>query len=170
MKAVVAGIGLLLAAGCVPRPSGGADEPATPAAEVARADTTVVSLERGPCFGTCPVYRVTISGTGAVRFTGTRHTAQSGEATDTIPLARLDSLLGELKGAGYLDFADAYEPGTDTCGPTATDLPSATSAAVLDGTRKEIRHYYGCSEAPQELVRLERRIDEVAGTARWIGR
>ena len=159
---------VLFAAGCVPRPTGGAEESAAPPAE--RPDTTVVSLERAPCFGTCPVYRVTISGAGQVRFTGIRHTAQTGEATERIPPERVDSLLMELRDGGYFDFADAYEPGSESCGMSATDLPSVTTAAVLEGRRKEIRHYYGCSAAPQELVRLERRIDEVAGSARWIRR
>ncbi|HYC31606.1 MAG TPA: DUF6438 domain-containing protein [Gemmatimonadales bacterium] len=160
---------LALAAGCMPRPAGGGDEAATPAAATSAPDSTVVSLERAPCFGTCPVYRVTISRAGQVRFTGVRHTQQTGEASAQIAPARVDSLVAELREAGYFDFADAYEPGTDACGATATDLPSVTTSVVAGGRRKEIRHYYGCSAAPQELVRLERRIDEVAGTARWIG-
>ena len=160
---------LALAAGCMPRPAGGGDETATPPSAASGPDSSVVSLQRGPCFGTCPVYRVTLSRAGVVRFTGVRHTQQTGEAAGQIPPARVDSLVAELEGAGYFDLADAYEPGTETCGPTATDLPSATTAVVLNGRRKEIRHYYGCSAAPQELVRLERRIDEIAGTKRWIG-
>jgi len=163
-----AGLLALAVAACSPgAPAPGASPASEPAA--AAADDPAVTLERTPCFGTCPVYRVTISGAGVVHFTGTRHTARTGEATDRIPVERVDSLLAELRDSGYFEFADAYEPGLDTCGPTATDLPSATSAVVMGGKRKEIRHYYGCSAAPQELVRLERRIDEVAGSARWTG-
>ena len=162
-------VALLLVTGCVPRPAGGGEEAATPDTSVSAVDSAVVSLERGPCFGTCPVYRVTIAGSGQVRFTGIRHTAQMGEATAEIPREQVEGLVSELRDGGYFDFADAYEPGTDTCGSAATDLPSATTSVVLEGRRKEVRHYYGCSAAPQELVRLERRIDEVAGTAHWIG-
>ena len=161
---------VLLAMGCVPRPSGESAESAAPAGDVAAApDSVAVTLERGPCFGACPVYSLTISTAGEVRFTGTRHTAQAGEATRRIPPARVDSLLAELKEGGYLDFADVYEPGAPGCGRAPTDLPSATTSAVLDGRRKEIRHYYGCPDAPQALVRLERRIDEVAESAPWVG-
>jgi hypothetical protein len=38
------------------------------------------------------------------------------------------------------------------------------------GRRKTIRHDYGCFAAPAELARLERLIDDVAGTDRWTGR
>lgn len=156
----------LLAIGCAPRQNTGAEE-ATPAVVVAGADSAAISLERTACFGTCPVYRVVIFRTGLVRFTGLRFTAHVGDTSAQIPPARVDSLLAELQEGGYFGFADAYEPGTESCGRAATDNPSATSAVVLDGRRKEIRHYYGCPAAPQTLVHLERRIDEVAGTDRW---
>jgi hypothetical protein len=160
---------LLLFAACVPRPSGSSGDAAAPAAAAAEADSVVIALDRAPCFGTCPVYGLTISAAGVVRFTGKRHTAHVGEATARIPAARVDSLLRELGDGGYFDFADVYEPGTAACGRAATDSPSATTRVVLSGRRKEIRHYYGCDDAPQALVALERRIDEVAGSARWVG-
>ncbi|HEU5041658.1 MAG TPA: DUF6438 domain-containing protein [Gemmatimonadales bacterium] len=161
--------GLSLAAACMPRPAGTAADSAAPAAAAARADSVVVALERGPCFGACPVYSLTITAGGQVRFVGTRYTAQAGEATATIPAERVDSLLTELGEGGYFEFAEVYEPGAPACGRSATDSPSATTRVVLDGRTKEIRHYYGCSDAPRSLVALERRIDEVAGSARWVG-
>ena len=44
-----------------------------------------VTLERTPCFGTCPVYTVAISRSGEVTFDGKRHVAHTGQATATIP-------------------------------------------------------------------------------------
>ena len=130
----------------------------------------VVTLERTPCFGTCPVYQVAISRSGSVRFVGKHHVIQQGEATAEIPTARVDSLLRELEVGGYFGFADDYVMDAPACGQYATDSPTVITSASTAGRSKTIRHDYGCNAAPSELGRLERLIDEVAGTSRWIGR
>lgn len=171
MKMPIRGLLLLALAGCAPRPSGGGNESAEPAAGAERrSDSAVVTLERGPCFGTCPVYSLTILGNGTVRFVGRRYTAHDGEATAEIPAARVDSLLAELRQGGYFGFAEEYVSGSPACGRYATDSPSVVTSVSAGGERRTIRHDYGCSDAPRELARLERRIDEVAGSARWTGR
>ena len=143
---------------------------ATPAAEPGAGDVPVVTLERTPCFGTCPVYTVAISREGAVRFDGKHHVARAGQATATIPAARVDSLLAELEAGGYFDFADDYVMDSPACGMYATDSPTVITSVRRDGMTKTIRHDRGCSAAPPELSRLEQRIDEVAGTGRWTRR
>ena len=136
----------------------------------AAAEAPAVTLERTPCFGTCPVYTVAISRTGAVRFTGKHHVAQTGQATATITAARVDSLLAELDAAGYFGFADDYVMNSPACGMYATDSPTVITSVTRDGKTKTIRHDRGCSAAPPALSQLEQRIDEVAGTGRWTGR
>lgn len=171
MTSRLSGLLLLAAVACAPRPAGegnGAPEPDTAGAEPG--DSTLVTLERTPCFGSCPVYTVSISGTGMVRFAGTRFTTQLGEAVAEIPPARVDSLVDELRSGGYFEFADAYVVDAPACGRYATDSPTVITSVFTDGVRKEIRHDYGCGSAPAALAGLERRIDEVAGTGRWTGR
>src|SRR5437870_5828960 len=72
-------------------------------------------------------------------------------------------LVRKLWRSGYFALDDSYEL------QTATDNPSAVSAVRLNGTYKEIRHYYGDWTAPVFLKRLEFEIDDVSGSARWIG-
>lgn len=156
--------------GCSPGSPAPAEAPA-PASVTPEADVMpAVSLERTPCFGTCPVYRVTVSKSGAVRFTGKHHVAHKGEATATIPAARVDSLLKELDAGGYFGFADLYVMDAPACGQYATDSPTVITSVSQGGRSKTIRHDYGCFAAPAELARLERLIDDVAGTDRWTGR
>jgi uncharacterized protein DUF6438 len=144
-----------------------------PAERAAAADigaAPAVTLERTSCFGTCPVYRVSISRSGLVRFEGKKHVARAGADTSRVSKGSVDSLLAELEGAGYFDFDDRYVAGARACGLYATDLPTVVTE-VTDSTRsRRIEHDRGCSAAPPELSRLENRIDEVAGTARWTGR
>lgn len=133
-------------------------------------EAPAVTLERTPCFGTCPVYTVSISPTGMVRFTGKHHVVHIGQATATIPAARVDSLLAELDAAGYFGFADDYVMSSPACGMYATDSPTVITSMTRVGKTKTIRHDRGCSAAPPELSQLEQRIDEVAETGRWTGR
>lgn len=157
---------LLLAPACTGRPAATrADSVAVPAP-----DAPLVTLERRPCFGSCPVYSVSLLGDGTVRFVGKEHVAHQGPATAAVPAAVVESLVSELTAGGYFEFADRYEHAEPACGLYATDSPSVITSVTMGGRTKEIRHDYGCASAPAELGRLERRIDEVARTARWTGR
>jgi hypothetical protein len=156
------------ALGCAsgPRPAAYGGSPPAPTS----GDADGVTLERGPCFGTCPVYAVTIDRTGAVRFEGRRFVADSGVSTATIPHEQVDSLLAELEAGGYFGFADSYRSGDVVCTRYATDLPTVTTEVRSRGRVKRIEHDRGCADAPKALSDLEGRIDQVAGVARWIGR
>jgi hypothetical protein len=132
------------------------------------ADT--ISLERGPCFGTCPVYKVTVDRSGAVRFEGRRFVADTGVSTGAAPAASVDSLFAELEAAGYFGFADRYRMGQPGCERYATDLPTVITEVRLGNRIKRVEHDRGCADAPATLSGLERRIDEVAGVGRWVGR
>jgi Domain of unknown function (DUF6438) len=173
MRLALAPLVVLAAIACSGnRSAEGADSVSTPV-PAAAADTSsvpVVTLERTPCFGTCPVYQLSIFGDGTVRFAGKLHVATQGMATAKISPAAVDSLVVELESAGYFEFADAYVLDAPACGQYATDSPTVTTSLTVKGRTKQVRHDYGCSAAPPELRRLEQRIDEVAGTSRWIGR
>jgi hypothetical protein len=152
---------------CAPRPQPSADAASHPEPAAAPGSLT---LERGPCFGTCPVYAVTLGRDGSVRFEGRRFVSDTGISTGTVPRARVDSLLAELQSAGYFEFADSYRSGDAVCRRYATDLPTVITEVRLDGRVKRIEHDRGCAEAPAALSLLENRIDEVAGVVRWVGK
>ena len=161
-----------LAAACA-RPASPGTPAAGPTAVTGQTgpDSAVrITLERGPCYGTCPVYSVTLNGSGAVLFEGRRFVADTGISTGSVPRARIDSLVAELTAGGYFDFADRYVAGEPGCVQYATDLPSVNTEVRAAGRSKRIEHDHGCMEAPTALTALEGRIDSVAGVARWIRR
>lgn len=162
---------VLSGVGACAAPSGGdTRSPAPPVrGSAASPDSLLVTLDRGPCFGTCPVYSVTIDGKGNVGFEGRRFVSHQGRATARVPAARVDSLVAELRAGGWYGFAESYLPDAPACGRYATDSPIVETSVTVAGETRRIRHDYGCSAAPAALARLERRIDEVAETARWIG-
>jgi hypothetical protein len=166
MRLLVAAL-LLGVAGCGRRES---NLSPAPSSAQSVAPTPVVTLERTACFGSCPVYILSVSAAGDVRFEGKAHTRLLGPVTARVPQARVDSLLYELDHAGYFSFADLYTSAAPACGRYATDSPSAITTVTLRGKTKRIVHDYGCGSAPGALVVLERRIDEVLESGRWTGR
>jgi hypothetical protein len=158
---------LILAAwltGCGPRSREVPSPEANPSADI------VVTLERGPCFGTCPVYRVSLQGDGRVDFTGTRFVTRVGAATGRVAPDQVRRLVDSLDAAGYFALADEYVSNSPACGRYATDAPTATISLRSGGRSKTVRHDHGCIGAPQALGGMEHLIDSVAGTPHWTGR
>jgi hypothetical protein len=160
-----AGLALALGlAACGPR------VPQAPAPDAASAPGTLVTLERGPCFGTCPVYRVSLSADGSVVFAGTRFVTRVGTDTSRARPGVVDSLVRSLDAGGFFALADAYLPDAPVCGPYHTDAPTVSISVQAPGRDKTVRHDHGCMGAPAELTGMERLIDSIAGTERWTGR
>ncbi len=133
-------------------------------------ETDLITLVRGPCFGTCPIYKVTVASDGSVTFEGFNFVKTKGRATARIKPEDFQKLVKEFEQIKYFSLDDKYEPGTPTCGPTATDMPYNRSSIQLKGKLKSVSHYQGCfgSEVVKALFALDRKIDEVAGTDKWI--
>lgn len=157
-----------LAGACAPPSPRAPAADGRPSPEASPADR--ISLERGPCFGTCPVYRVTLDRAGTVTFEGRRFVADTGVSLGSASPGAVDSLFTELAAAGYFDFAERYVAGEPGCERYATDLPTVVTEVAAGGRIRRIEHDHGCAEAPAALSKLEGTIDEVAGVGRWVGR
>jgi Domain of unknown function (DUF6438) len=159
---------LMHTAACAPRQTAGTSQESSPAQDPTSAPA--ITLERTACFGRCPVYRIAVSPTGAVSYEGTANVRHIGAATGQIPADRVTALVSELERADYFSFVDRYTSTELTCGRYATDLPTVITSVTLRGRTKRIEHDYGCGGVPGALVVLERRIDEVLGSAQFTGR
>lgn len=130
----------------------------------------VITLQRTACFGTCPVYKLTIFADGKVFYEGIRHVNKKGRAQGRISSTKLDDLIEEFQNIYYLNLKDAYIPGTNACPQSVTDMPSAITSLTWDGRSKTINHYHGCrgSQTLDLLTRLEEKIDEAVNVNQWI--
>ncbi len=132
--------------------------------------TGLITLERSTCFGTCPSYIVTLASDGRVTWEGRDYVKTIGSATAQIKSEDFNKLAREFERIRFATLDDKYEPGTRGCPKSATDNPSAQTSIRINGKTKSVLHYYGCrdSEVLRTLTALERKIDEVIGTERWI--
>lgn len=131
---------------------------------------TLIMLERTPCYGTCPSYKLTISADGAVVFVGRRFVRQEGTVQSTISQEGLRELTDRFAKINYFELRDRYEEPGDGCKDWSTDGPSAITSITTNGKSKSVRHYYGCQgiDVLADLTRLEQAIDDAVNSAQWI--
>lgn len=124
--------------------------------------SAVISLERTPCFGYCPTYKLTITGSGKVTYEGYDFVNVKGTQTAQISSAAVQQLLTQIHQIHYFDLADRYEGGP-------TDFPSALISVTIGDRQKQIYHYMGSPNAPQALTHLENQIDAIVNSKQWVG-
>lgn len=134
---------------------------------VAGADSPWISFERGPCFGTCPVYALQVSRQGVVTFEGKRFVRDSGRVVDTLAADSVRALAAAIEEAGFFGFAPMYRHGEPVCPVYATDMPSVVTSVISGERTHRVEHDRGCQSAPKSLTTLEERIDSIVRTWRW---
>lgn len=130
----------------------------------------VITLERTSCFGSCPVYKLTIFNDGKVLFDGKEFVKRPGMDTSQITKSQLEELIRQFEKIDYFKLDENYTDDPKNCPQQSTDNPSAITSLNWQGKRKIIRHYYGCSgsKVAEQLTDLEDKIDEVVNTNQWI--
>ena len=138
---------------------------ATPPAPAVAGHVLLASLQRGACYGTCPIYTVTVYRDGKVEYDGEEYVKKKGKATGTVTPAQMAALDKLFTDDHYLAYNTEYTH------YDVTDNPSAKTAyRPLGATKtKTVDHYYGDMKAPESLSKLEEQFDTIVQTDRWIG-
>jgi hypothetical protein len=123
----------------------------------------LITIERGACYGTCPIYSAQISGDGTVVYNGIENVKVKGKKRFKIPKAKVRELVKAFESVNYFSLKDKYE--TDENGMRIADLPPVTTSISLKGKTKKVIHNYG---APKGLRELENKIDETAGLKKLV--
>lgn len=135
----------------------------------------VITLERTACFGSCPSYRVTITGSGEVEYEGRSLVKIVGIRKGTLEKQEVLKLVDELLRAHFFDAASEYatrdmilsQDGRLTLGSTVlTDAPNTFLQVRIGKYGKRVRLY---DNYPQELGAIPDRIDQAVDIEQWIG-
>jgi len=114
--------------------------------------STVITMKRTGCYGTCPAYHVEIHGDGTVMYTGLSYVAVPGEKNYTIPVSDVRKLLEKFQKTYFFSLNDSYVG-------TRTDYPSTTVTITINGKTKSVYDYIA---GPKSLKDLQNYIDEIA--------
>ncbi len=121
-------------------------------------DTLFASIERTPCYGTCPQYSIKIYKSGLVIYEGKRFVNKEGKHKAFLSnnkLLEIDKYAIEL---GYYELKDRYED-------NVTDLPSCTTRLNGSKADKSVFHY---GTAPEALVKFEKYLDGLFAKKEWV--
>jgi hypothetical protein len=137
-----------------------------------------MKVEGGPCFSLClpneyrsccPGYSVSLDENGTVIYDGVIGVKERGERVHSIPIPVVRDLVGEFLRIKFYSLQDRYIEKKLPNGMTETiDHANATTISIdIDGKKKSVYIFYG---APDELIRLREKVDEVMQIAQYTGR
>lgn len=120
---------------------------------------TSVSLQRGACFGRCPVYDVTLRADGTATWNGESFVDRLGRQEAQIDLNDYGRLVRFLERAGFFGWEPEYVAGN------ITDLPNYYLTAVTNSEARTV-HQYGVDE-PADFWVIATLVDCLAEAAEW---
>lgn len=117
------------------------------------------------CYGSCPVYKLSIHHSGRVTYTGEWYVEQTGRHIWYLEQIEINKLNKALANCDYFNIKK--EEGIEWC----TDLPFCiTSIEMQNGTKRKIEHYLNePDEWPAALLKFEELVDKLVGIAKYIG-
>lgn len=122
---------------------------------------TQVFLDRGPCFGDCPSYQVSITGDGKVRYQGQSSVLVAGRHRSEVDPEAVRCLVEDFKTADFWSLASRYQA-------SVTDNPGNLVRIRVGKHNKQVFDYVGEAVGMPSIVRaLEQEIDRVA-TGPWV--
>ena len=137
-------------------------KPRVPFPEIKDMNTLRMSLTRTSCFGSCPAYSIEVRGSGETIYRGERNVLITGEHHATASRQEVIRLLETFRIADYFSLKDGYSQ-------FVTDVPTYTTAIEFDGRKKSVGDHVGDGAGMPDIVtELEDKIDEVAGTEKWL--
>ncbi len=124
-----------------------------------------IKLERTMCFGECPVYKVEIISDGTVHYNGDMFVEKTGKHSWKIDAATIEKLNKALKYYKYFEIRKVKSINS------VTDQPYCILSVTLqDGTSKKTNNDHGENSYPEELFKLEDKIDKLIGIKDYIGK
>ena len=122
-----------------------------------------LSLERTMCYGTCPVYTVSVDDNGNVEYHGEMFVSRAGNHKWKVPKKTVAALNRLLTRYEFFSFKKSYNKFSVSC------MPSTITTVIMDdGREKKVDHYHGDCDVPKQLNTIENRIDELLGSDKYV--
>lgn len=120
-------------------------------------DNFNVTMQKGSCFGSCPVYTLSIDSKGYALFEGERFTDKIGKHGMQLDPKQFQTIANAFSAANLPAFEDDYPS-------QIADLPSTTLAYINSSINKRIT---GKRERPQKVKDLQSMLEDIAQADGW---
>lgn len=136
---------------------------------IAKADRSIddlaLTLTRTACFGTCPVYTLSIANDNSVRFEGIAFTDVEGVVESTLTHDQMAAITEDIVRSNF--FGHKHD---DKCIVFATDHPSVKLDIRWHRRERIADVNLGCQKRrPDPVPGLADRVDHIVNTMQWIG-
>ena len=126
-----------------------------------------VTLELKPCFGTCPVYVLSVAADGDVVYEENNFVLVEGRQTASVSTEEVSALYAAVLSAEFFALEEDYSF-------PATDLPTAITTVTAGGRIRTVSRYGGaCGSdldvAPQALCEVEALMRAIPDSNGWVG-
>jgi Domain of unknown function (DUF6438) len=128
--------------------------------EVKVENELMVSLQRTPCFGRCPVFKIELFGDGKVVYEGRAFSTRLGTHKAIASPELMKAILQKASDIKYLTFNAKYPKGESMI----TDIPTTISYVKLGTESKMVYNNY---DAPTELLEFERWLESQFEGLKW---
>lgn len=126
--------------------------------ESSKYENIMFAYDRGPCFGSCPVYSFIIYGNGNAYFFGDSYINMTGYYIGKVKKQVIDKLVSIFTEKNFFEFNESYYS-------MATDLASVTTTVQIGDKIKSV-YDYG-NTGPSTLQELEDQLDNTGKNILW---
>ena len=109
----------------------------------------IISLQRTPCYGTCPIYKMEIFSDGSAFYHGERFVDKLGDYEFTVSQETINYILKKAVEIGFFELEDIYTA-------NITDLTKTITFIKNCKYEKRVIDYY---DAPKRLKEFESLVD-----------
>jgi hypothetical protein len=128
-------------------------------------ESLTIQMARGPCFGRCPSYTVTIHGNGSVKYVGDRYVKDRGPQVDRL---RREQVVAVLQSLDHAQFPALEDRAFRWC----FDSASVGVSVSADGNTKRVVSDSDCdgakAGAQAHFVQAADEIDAILDAKRWV--
>ena len=107
----------------------------------------IISLQRTPCYGTCPIYKMEIFSDGSAFYHGERFVDRIGDYEFRVSQETINYILKKADEIGFFELEDKYTA-------NVSDLPRTITFIKNGKDEKRIIDYYGAPKALKEFESL----------------
>ncbi len=117
----------------------------------------VIEMSKGPCYGTCPVFTITVYEKGVVSFKGERHTDKPGLHVKLMKKADFQKLVNAFANANLWQYKDVYK----------SQVPDFQTVTLTYYEEGDIKTIVGKDGRPSAVLELEQMLDLLAAEDGW---
>ena len=124
-----------------------------------KGDSLFLYYEKTPCFGRCPIFKMTIYESGFATYDGINFVDNIGFHKATISNEKMGKIKDLLNAIGYFDLDDAYD------NEHIMDIPARIIEARYSGKQKRILARYN---VPEKLRDTMNELDKLFENTEWV--